>query len=525
MLPLLLLLLLLVAPARAEDDFRQAELRVIQETNRQRAQVGLPPVVEVPGLTRVARQWAREQLEDHVEGHESKRPGRRWPTDRVRAGGVKVSGISENCLAFNGLEPNDLGGFVVDFLMTSPHHKKTMLDARNRGIGVAIARDQDQWRAVQLFSYTLEGEKPGRVSENPGSAPLAHRSTLKLTRAQQQQAEQLAAQLQAGKQTIPASLRGEAANAPIFFALAESSDPRVAAPALDALATLYTANPAGRTVLNGKAISLLPLDADFKRITLHSLKSKQLRVVRAGLRLAEKLAYGKHPDLDTLHALEALYLHPPAPEARSDTVHAFWLMKSPSPVFDRVALLGLAEKQPEVVISTLACLAQVPCTPAKAGRLLSLCLACAGSSNHELRYYACGALGGTSFQGRGEAGRALHRLLSDPVAAVRAAACYEVGRARRLASVTRLVALAADSESATFQTGHGSQGGRGLGTVGDAALRALHQATANLPGGFRYRLEPVSGSPNPTQLKMLEQEARRARLWLKSAPGLPPQEP
>lgn len=526
---ILLFLLLLGLPAWAQE-LRDQELRIIQLTNEQRAKVGLPALVEVPGLSKVAHGWAREQLEDHLSGHESKRPGRRWPSDRVKAGGVKVRGISENCASYAGGAIEDLAGFFVGLWMASPHHRSSILDAHSRGIGVAIEFDGKEYKAVQLFSYTLEGEKTPQdstITDRSGEdAPnLTRRGSLTLTPAQKRQADELAETMANHHGLIPTEMRIDAANAPLWFYLAEHRDPTVASGALEALGTIYTPNPEASARSDGKYYSRLLLDADYKSVTLRALKSPHRQVVLAGARLSANLLWGQHPDQETVLALESVFKSHPDPEVHQQVVGALWLLRKPNATRDRILVAALKDPQVQAVTSALFCLSEANLTPGAKSEILASCLELTRSKSDEVRCRVADALAGPSFEGRGKAGKALHSLLSDPSPAVRGRAAFNLGKTRRLESVARLVALVDDPGSTTMYTeGGASMGGADLGTVGDAALRALGNCTARMKGGFRYQLQDITGTPNEAQRQIMAAEAVRARQWLKTARGLPHQD-
>ncbi len=518
------LLLLLGGPARGQE-YRAEELRVLQLTNENRARVGLPPLVEVPGLTRVARDWASEQLEDGLMGHESRRPGRRWPIDRVKAAGVPVSGISEN-VASVGAEETDLGGFLVALWMASPHHRSSILDARSRGIGIGIEKRGQEYRAVQVFCYYLPGEKPpagtsireNRAGNTP--SPKLERGSLKLTPAQRKKADKLAGQPQ-----WPISVTTDAANAPLWFYLSHHSDPLVVSRALDALDHIYTGNPDFRAKAHGQVHAMILVDPEFKQLALRCLKSKNAAVAGSAMRLTQKLLWGDHPDREAAQALEDVYRTRTEKELRRQAVGSFWLCRVPDPVRDRVLIGALKDADSGVWQRALFVLGDCQLTAEYRNRILNRCIELTGARSADIRCWAADALRGPSFQGKGNAGKALHALLADPDPAVRARALYNLGKAQRTASIAGIVSLVDDPSSSIHRREDGTTtGGGDLGTIGDVALRALHDCTRDLKSSFVYQLYDIHGTPNAAQKAIMRQEATRARKWYETVAEPPPQD-
>lgn len=143
-------------PMRRTDAGEEGQLSrvgVIQETNDQRVQFGLPTLEENTLLNQAASLKLRDMFDKQYFEHVS--PEGFGPSHWVEIAGYKYRIIGEN-LALGNFE-NDAD--LVDAWMNSPGHRENILREEFRDIGVAVGRGmfegQETWLAVQTFGRPL----------------------------------------------------------------------------------------------------------------------------------------------------------------------------------------------------------------------------------------------------------------------------------------------------------------------------------------------------------------------------------
>ncbi len=113
-----------------------------------RARYGLPPLVEDPLLSRVARAHSRDMRDNDFFGHLSATTG--GPSDRLRRAGYGALMSAENVAANSSLWDAEAGLFY------SLGHRKNILcrDATHVGVGVASRQRHGRtlWLVTQLFA-------------------------------------------------------------------------------------------------------------------------------------------------------------------------------------------------------------------------------------------------------------------------------------------------------------------------------------------------------------------------------------
>jgi uncharacterized protein YkwD len=156
-----LLLGLLAADAHAaarEADVAKAADAIVAGTNAFRREHELPALRVNPKLEATAREFARYMASTNRYGHEA---DGRHPEDRAQAHGYGYCIVLEN-IAYQfdsrGFETMRLALDVLEGWKGSPGHRKNMLDASVRDIGVAIARSaaNGYYYSVQVFGLPRE---------------------------------------------------------------------------------------------------------------------------------------------------------------------------------------------------------------------------------------------------------------------------------------------------------------------------------------------------------------------------------
>lgn len=106
------------------------ELTALHLLNRERQAAGLPTLTPHAGIRAAARMHGKELFTFGYLSHRS-RDGR-WPTQRVKGLGVKVTMVGEN-LAYAGTLRDAHAA-----LLASAAHRKNMLSQRYRRTGIAV---------------------------------------------------------------------------------------------------------------------------------------------------------------------------------------------------------------------------------------------------------------------------------------------------------------------------------------------------------------------------------------------------
>lgn len=156
----------------AED----AERRLLELVNRDRAEHRLPPLERDAGLAGVARAHSREMFETGVVAHISPRTGS--ASDRVRAAGVKTPVVLENVARAYGVGEAEQG------LMNSPGHRANILSAEvNRiGVGIVVGEEIAGRRALfvtQVFGYRTPKLDRAAIKKGASDA-IGKASTIRL---------------------------------------------------------------------------------------------------------------------------------------------------------------------------------------------------------------------------------------------------------------------------------------------------------------------------------------------------------
>lgn len=126
---------------------------IIEDTNRERAKNGLPPVVENSALDQAALAKAKNMFEEDYWAHFS--PSGKDPWGFILSSGYKFSYAGEN-LARNFYNSQD----VVTAWMNSPSHRDNILNSRYEEIGIAVVdgvlKGQKTTLVVQMFGKSYQ---------------------------------------------------------------------------------------------------------------------------------------------------------------------------------------------------------------------------------------------------------------------------------------------------------------------------------------------------------------------------------
>jgi uncharacterized protein YkwD len=141
----LILLLILTEPAHAQP--YDAEARVLELINTERADQGCPPLRLNAKLTEAAERQSRAMAKHNVFSHTD--PDGTTPGNRVHATGYTYLMVGENIEA--GIDnPED----AVAGWMRSPGHRANILTCAYRETGIALYDDGEDTRSSYRYYWT-----------------------------------------------------------------------------------------------------------------------------------------------------------------------------------------------------------------------------------------------------------------------------------------------------------------------------------------------------------------------------------
>ena len=120
-----------------------AEARMLELVNIDRADAGLPPLLPDPRVADVARAHSREMRITGVVGHVSATTGS--AADRIKAGGIRTGLVLENIARAYGIGEAEAG------LMNSPGHRANLLSSAATHVGIGIELGEEVADRRELF--------------------------------------------------------------------------------------------------------------------------------------------------------------------------------------------------------------------------------------------------------------------------------------------------------------------------------------------------------------------------------------
>lgn len=134
----------------SQQPLSESENLAIQALNNDRRQHCLNPLKPNITLAEVARRHAIDMMERDYFAHKS--PEGIDPFQRIKKAGIRYKAAGENI--YKGLyDPIGEDIYIAQqFLMTSPNHRRNILDSDFTEIGIGIVRSEDGWMyLVQCF--------------------------------------------------------------------------------------------------------------------------------------------------------------------------------------------------------------------------------------------------------------------------------------------------------------------------------------------------------------------------------------
>jgi uncharacterized protein YkwD len=138
--------------AAGADVLGDAERTIASLTNRERAARKRPAVAWSDPLAQVARNHSRDMLRRRYFDHRT--PEGLGPADRLTRAGISFRRCEENIFSITGgpTAADKLAAEVVDGWMNSRGHRRNMLDADVRRVGVGAAATGRTVVVTQLFA-------------------------------------------------------------------------------------------------------------------------------------------------------------------------------------------------------------------------------------------------------------------------------------------------------------------------------------------------------------------------------------
>jgi len=131
----------------------QLEREIFHCTNEVRQRNGVRPLTWENCLRDVARSHSADMLVKNYFSHNS--PGGRSPHERIMAGcRFPISMTGENIWMSSGYQSRDtrtLARIIVDNWMSSPGHRKNLLNPEYTDIGIGVAASGTEIRVTQNF--------------------------------------------------------------------------------------------------------------------------------------------------------------------------------------------------------------------------------------------------------------------------------------------------------------------------------------------------------------------------------------
>lgn len=141
---------------------------LLAETNKMRAENGLPALVMSEQLTQAAQGKAAHMTQHNYWAHFA--PDGTTPWQFIKNTGYEYTYAGEN-LAKGFTQSND----VVTAWMNSPSHKENLLSQKYNEIGFAILEgrleDEDTVLVVQMFGSKVDAPRPQPIAEAPPQKP------------------------------------------------------------------------------------------------------------------------------------------------------------------------------------------------------------------------------------------------------------------------------------------------------------------------------------------------------------------
>lgn len=131
---------------------QQVAEMVVELTNQERIENGLPALVVNESLRIAAETHSREMCELDYFDHRSPTPGRHTLRQRINQAGSNPKTIAENIYHSTGYALEDIPERALEALMSSTGHRRNILHSAHKQIGVGVVHDGHNCYVTQVFS-------------------------------------------------------------------------------------------------------------------------------------------------------------------------------------------------------------------------------------------------------------------------------------------------------------------------------------------------------------------------------------
>ncbi|AKF10104.1 CAP domain-containing protein [Sandaracinus amylolyticus] len=160
-------------PSGPAPDVATLRAQLLEQLNRTRAEVGLPPLQEDPRLDEIALAHSQDMLEHDFLGHVSPRTGS--AADRVSRGGIRSGLVLENI--GRGYSASEIHRGLMD----SPGHRANLVNPDATHVGIGVVSEEENGRvaflATQVFIREAQeidvASAPARLLEEINRARVA----------------------------------------------------------------------------------------------------------------------------------------------------------------------------------------------------------------------------------------------------------------------------------------------------------------------------------------------------------------
>lgn len=139
-------------PSRASEELLRITERIVELTNKERLEKGLPALQTLDYLTAAATGHSQEMLELNFFAHESPTPGRTNPKMRIQLARGWDTRVGENIYRAEGVPVNEIAERALAAWRKSPSHYKNLTDPEFNSIGIGVVQKGDRFAVTQNFS-------------------------------------------------------------------------------------------------------------------------------------------------------------------------------------------------------------------------------------------------------------------------------------------------------------------------------------------------------------------------------------
>ena len=126
--------------------------QIMEDTNRERRQLGLAPLVWDDHLASAATSHSDEMIQLNYFEHGSPKKGYENAMERVERTGAQPNAVGECIFEAEGYPARQLPDTCVKSWVGSPSHHAIMMDSRYRAGGVGVSKQGELYRVTMVFA-------------------------------------------------------------------------------------------------------------------------------------------------------------------------------------------------------------------------------------------------------------------------------------------------------------------------------------------------------------------------------------